>query len=303
MNCCVVPIVKLAEAGVTAIDFRTGATVVTVSVAVPLTPLREAVMAVEPVATAVAIPEELIVATAVFAEVQAAVVLTFPVEPSLYVAVAVNCCVAPVVRDADAGVIAMEERVGAAGVTVSMAVPVTPLMVAVRVVVPAAAAAVARPAALTVATLVEELLQLAVEVTSPVEPSDQVPVALNCWVAPGAMVATEGVTAMLASAGGVVDPLPEPLEPAWEPDPHPAAARAMRKEARASEATRVRGEGRGITGRYSKAAMPEFVEHEAHHGVSVEHRGGAKMRKGCRSLVRSRKDLLRTCMRNQSEAS
>jgi hypothetical protein len=85
----------LVEAGVTAIDFRTGATVATVSVAVPLTPLRVAVMALEPAATAVASPEELIVATAVFAEVQVAVVPTFPVEPSLYVAIAVNCWVAP----------------------------------------------------------------------------------------------------------------------------------------------------------------------------------------------------------------
>jgi hypothetical protein len=294
----------LALAGVTAMDVITGGgAAVTVSIVVPLIAPSVAVIVVDPAATAVASPAALMVAAAVEELAQVTEAVRFEVVPSLYVPVAVNCCVAPAAMDGEAGVIAMEERVGAAGVTESMAVPVTPLMVAVRVVVPAAAAAVARPAALTVATLVEELLQLAVEVTSPVEPSDQVPVAVNCWVAPGAMVATEGVTAMLASAGGVVDPLPEPLEPAWEPDPHPAAARAMRKEARASEATRVRGEGRGITGRYSKAAMPEFVEHETHHGVSVEHRGGAKMRKGCRSLVRSRKDLLRTCMRNQSEAS
>jgi hypothetical protein len=72
----------------------------------------------------------------------------------------------------------IEESVGAPGVTVRLALPLTPLMVAVTVVVPAAAA-VARPV-LTVATLVEELLQLAVEVTSPVEPSDHVPVAVNC---------------------------------------------------------------------------------------------------------------------------
>ena len=132
---------------------------------------------------------------------------------------------APAAMDAVAGVTPIEERVGAAGVTVSIAVPLTPLMVAVRVVLPAALA-VTRPLADIVATLVEELLQLAVVVTSPVEPSDQVPVALNCCVAAGAMVATLGETAMLTSAGGVVVPLPEPglLEPALPLEPHPAMA-------------------------------------------------------------------------------
>jgi hypothetical protein len=52
-------------------------------------------MTLEPAATAVAIPAELIVATAAFTEFQLAVVLTSPVESSLYVAVAVNCWVAP----------------------------------------------------------------------------------------------------------------------------------------------------------------------------------------------------------------
>ncbi len=155
---------------------------------------------------------------------------------------AVNCCVAPAAREAEAGETAMEERVGAAGVTVSVAVPLTPLMVALRVVMPAAAP-VARPA-LTVATLVEELVQLAVAVTSPVDPSDQVPVAVNCWVAPGAMVAMEGETAMLARAGGGVGPLPEPgpLEPARLLDPHPVTARAIRAAGRARSASRARGD-------------------------------------------------------------
>jgi len=98
MNCWVTPVVTLAEAGVTAIDFRVGTAIATVSVAVPLTPLRVAVITLEPAATAVAIPDELIVATTVFADVQIAVVLTFAVEASLYVAVAVNCLVAPTAK-------------------------------------------------------------------------------------------------------------------------------------------------------------------------------------------------------------
>ena len=55
----------------------------------------EAVICVDPEATAVARPLELIVATAVFAADQVAVVVTFAVGLSLYVAVAVNCSVAP----------------------------------------------------------------------------------------------------------------------------------------------------------------------------------------------------------------
>jgi hypothetical protein len=62
----------------------------TLSVVVALTPLSEAVTVVEPAATPVARPAELIVATAAFAADQLADAVTFAVEPSLYVAVAVN---------------------------------------------------------------------------------------------------------------------------------------------------------------------------------------------------------------------
>jgi hypothetical protein len=56
---------------------------VTVSVAVPLTPLREAVMMLVPALTPVARPAVLMVATAVVALVQVAVLVTVAVEPSL----------------------------------------------------------------------------------------------------------------------------------------------------------------------------------------------------------------------------
>jgi hypothetical protein len=68
-----------------------------------------------------------------------------------------------------AGVTAMELSVLAAAVTVSAAVPVAPLKAALTVDDPAAAA-VAMPAALTLATEVLELPQVAVEVTSAVVP-------------------------------------------------------------------------------------------------------------------------------------
>lgn len=65
----------------TAMDFTGFA--VTVSDAVPLTPLSLAVMVDDPAATPVARPPELIVATDAFAVVQVAVVVTLPVELSL----------------------------------------------------------------------------------------------------------------------------------------------------------------------------------------------------------------------------
>ena len=85
----------LTLAGETAMEVTVFATAVTLSIEFPLTPFSEAVIAVDPEATAVAMPLELTVATAGVAAVQFAVELTFAVELSLYVAVAVNCWVAP----------------------------------------------------------------------------------------------------------------------------------------------------------------------------------------------------------------
>jgi hypothetical protein len=98
----------LAVAGVTAMDESVFVAAVTVSAAVPITPLNDAVTVLDPAATADAIPEALIVAVAVLELVHAAVVLTFAVEPSVYVAVALNCCVAPASMLSVAGVTAME---------------------------------------------------------------------------------------------------------------------------------------------------------------------------------------------------
>jgi hypothetical protein len=155
----------LAVAGEIAIDFSVFAVAVTVSVAVPLTPLSDAVTVDEPAATPVATPAALIVAIEVFALLHVTVEVTFAVELSLYVAVAVNCCVAPTAILAALGDTAIEVRVGEVppAATVSVAVPLMPLTVAVIVVEPAATA-VASPLALIVAMEVFELLQVAVEV-------------------------------------------------------------------------------------------------------------------------------------------
>jgi hypothetical protein len=85
-------------------------------------------------------------------------------------AVAVNCSVAPTAMLAVAGITAIEVSVFAAAVTVSAAVPLNPPAAAVIVEEPAATAD-AIPAALTVAVAVLELVHVADELMSPVDPS------------------------------------------------------------------------------------------------------------------------------------
>ena len=90
----------------------------------------EAVMVVEPAATPVARPPAT-VATDVLPTVQAAVAVTSVGEPPGVVAVAVNCCVAPTAKLAGLGEIEMVVEV-----TFKVALPLTPLKVAVTVVEP-----------------------------------------------------------------------------------------------------------------------------------------------------------------------
>jgi hypothetical protein len=82
VNCCVRPAAMDGDAGVTEIELNVAA--VTVNVAVPLMAPEVAVMVAVPCATAVAKPVVLFtVATEVFEEVQAAVVVRFCVVPLL----------------------------------------------------------------------------------------------------------------------------------------------------------------------------------------------------------------------------
>ncbi len=78
----------------------------------------------------------LITATVVELELQVTVSVRFCVEPSVKVPVAVNCCVVPSAMEGLAGVIAIDSR--AAGVTVSVVVPLTAPEVAVMLVLPVA---------------------------------------------------------------------------------------------------------------------------------------------------------------------
>lgn len=149
-----------------------GGAAVMVAVVLPLMPLTAAVMVVVPVATPVARPELLMVAAEVLELVQVAVAVTFFVDPSLYVPVAVNCWDDFAGKLGFAGVTAMDTSEGGGGGagTVSVVDAEEPLNVAVMVVDPWATA-VARPEALMVATAVAELVHVAVVVTFCVEPS------------------------------------------------------------------------------------------------------------------------------------
>jgi hypothetical protein len=98
-------------AGVTPMDTRVAA--VTGRARVLDTPLKVAVIVVEPALSAVASPVLPIEATAGVDEVQVAVVEIFCFEPSLYTPVAVNWLVRPTARLDSADVSEMDESVGA----------------------------------------------------------------------------------------------------------------------------------------------------------------------------------------------
>jgi len=101
----------LAFAGVTLTEVKVFVAAWTVRPAEPLIPFSEAVTVVDPVAFAVTNPVLLTDAIDPEAVVHAAVELTLAVEPSLYFAVAVNCCVWPVWMLALAGDTANEDNV------------------------------------------------------------------------------------------------------------------------------------------------------------------------------------------------
>jgi hypothetical protein len=207
VNCCVDPAAKVAFGGATAIDCNAFCTV---SAAVAVNPLAEAVIVAVPGATAVARPDALMVATDVLEELQVTPDVRAPVVPLLYVAVTENCCVAPAARVAAGGVTVMDVTVSAGAATTRAAVPLTPFNDAVIVLEPAATP-VAKPVVLTVATAGLEDVQVADEVMFAVEPSLYEAVAVSCAVAPTAMLDDAGVTAMLFSVLlGEVESVPVP---------------------------------------------------------------------------------------------
>jgi hypothetical protein len=113
VNCWVAPTALLEFAGVTAIEVRAGAPgAVTVSAVFPETAPDEAVIVVEPAATAVDMPPDEIVAIDVLDELQVTDDVRFTAELSEYVPMAVNCWVAPMTLLVLAGVTAIDVRDG-----------------------------------------------------------------------------------------------------------------------------------------------------------------------------------------------
>jgi hypothetical protein len=222
VNCCVRPLTTDGFAGVTAIDWRVAG--VTLSTVEPVTLLNVAPMLLVPTPAAVASPPLVIVATLEVAEAHVAEAVRFCVLLSLYVPVAVNCCVWPLVTDEVAGVTEIEESTTA--LTVSVALPCTAPEVTAIVVTPGLTP-LANPALFTVEMEFTDTLQAAVDVRFCVLPSVYVPAAVNCCVAPAEIDAEGGVTAMEISAGGptviIVDPHTEPAHALAAAEP-PAAA-------------------------------------------------------------------------------
>src|SRR5216684_4026373 len=95
--------------GVTEIDCKVAA--VTVSSVEPEIPPNVALIELVPTATAVASPPAVMVAVAGVAEAQVTWAVRFCVVASLYVPVAVNCCVAPLVIEGLGGVTEIDCKV------------------------------------------------------------------------------------------------------------------------------------------------------------------------------------------------
>jgi hypothetical protein len=137
-------------------------------------------------------------------ELQVATDVRSCVLPSVYVPVAVNCCVVPRAIAGLCGLIAIETS--AAGFTTSVADPLTEpeLMPIVVVPVPTEVANPAVPVLLLmVATVAAVELQWPVWVRSCMLPSVYVPVAVNCCVVPKGIVAVGGLIAIETSAAAV----------------------------------------------------------------------------------------------------
>ena len=193
-------------AGVTAIDCNVAA--VTVSTVEPLIDDDVAVIVEVPIPAPVARPAALIVAIDVVPELHVTVLVRFCVVPSLNVPVAVNCCVPPFAIDGFAGVTAIDCNVAA--VTVNTVEPEIDDDVAVIVEVPTPAP-VARPVAVIVAIEVVLELHVTVLVRFCVVPSLNVPVAVNCSVAPLVIDGFAGVTAIDCNVAAVTVNTVEPL--------------------------------------------------------------------------------------------
>ena len=198
-----------------------------------VTPDMTAVIFAVPAAMPVANPPAEIVAVPIVSLAHVTWELMFAVDPSEYVAVAINCWVEPTAKlTGEAGVTVIEDNVTGDVVTevVGVVVEVVELVVEVVEVGDAAATTakltdglvmpdrvaeiLAVPAATPVARPVESMVTIPVvsvaqvtsEVMSILEPFEYVPVAVNGWVEPTTKLAgDDGVTAIEDSVDAAVD--------------------------------------------------------------------------------------------------
>ena len=110
VNCCVVPAAMVGLAGVTVMEESVA--VVTVKPVDPCAEPSEAEIVVFPLATEVAIPPGLTVATPVFELLQLAELVKSWMLVSLYVPAALNCWESPGASEEFAGLTAIDCRVG-----------------------------------------------------------------------------------------------------------------------------------------------------------------------------------------------
>lgn len=189
-NCWLVVAAIVASPGMMASEARLAA--FTVAVDVPLTEPEAAVIVVAPRFRAVAKPLAVIDTTPDFDELHVAVPVMSCVDPSENVPIAVNCCKVPKEIDGLAGVTAIE--VTLALVTVSVA-PEEMLPEAAVIAELPAAMPMARPGtplALMLAAAGFAEVHCTELVMFCVLPSENVPVATNCIVVPGAIDAVNG---------------------------------------------------------------------------------------------------------------
>ena len=183
---------------------------------------------VVPAATPVARPVAEIVAVAGVPEFQVTLDEMSETEPSLNVPVAVNCCVLPTFKWVGfAGVTAIDCNANTVSVTPG---EVTVPWLAVIEVVPAATP-VASPVAEIVAVAGVPEFQVTLDEMSDIEPSLNVPVAVNCCVLPTFKWAgLAGVTAIDESVfppGGFI-----PLQPARTAKANTDSMRAAKRRGR-----------------------------------------------------------------------
>jgi hypothetical protein len=197
-----------------------------------------AVIVVVPIVLPVATPLRVAIDAIPDDELQLTTLLMSCDVPSSNLPSAVNCCCVPTSIEAVAGVTVIESSV--ALVTVNVADPETPLMLALIVAEPAATAFASpiTPLKFMVATEGADDFHVTCDVRSLLLPSLKLPFAVNWAVVPGAIEAVAGETVIEDSVtgGGFPPPPPFPPVPPLLELPPPQAMKGRLMPARSTDA-------------------------------------------------------------------